>query len=356
MSKARILFVSDLHKACKEMSTIRGRLEASTRIQEDIVRFCKEKAVTHLVILGDWYHRGYQSTMRTFNDFNEDRYVSDAVGGNAFLCIGNHFYLERDDNPEMYIIQPCELVKPMKHYTMPDKPVFHVVRELIINDVKISFFHYSKTDKTYVNECEPHIKYHIGVYHDDITLPSWVREKEGYTSKSSNDDLNRIYANVDLAIHGHIHTRIDPFKLQLNNGTSTAFLVPGALGITQNKESMKHPYVHLPVIDIDEDGSVALSQAVFSTHMELLKFYKAERKNEGVDIQRKSSEDIRQMNIRNVPLSLPHYLSDRGLSDNYRRLLDASVRDELSISDVLKIIGGPNGGTGTGNGVEAAPG
>ncbi len=342
MTRARILFVSDLHKACKEMSTIRGRLEASTLIQEDIIRFNKANGVTHLISLGDWYHRGYQSTMRTMNDLNEDRYVSDSVGGNAYLCIGNHFYLERDDNPEMYIIQPCESLRPAKNFTMPEKPIFHVVHELVINNVKISFFHYSKTDKNYVNVREDNIKYHIGVYHDDLTLPSWVREMEGYTSQSSNSDLNRIYANVDLAIHGHIHTKIEPFKLQLNNGTSTAFLIPGALGITQNKEVMKHPFVYLPIVDIDEDGNVSLSQAKFSTHMELLKFYKSEKKDEGLDIKRKSAEDMRSMNIglRNAPMSLTRYMTDRGLSESYKALFDASVRDQIGIMDVCKILGG----------------
>lgn len=351
MARTRILFVSDLHKACKEMSTIRGRLAAATQIQQDIIDFNQANNVTHMVILGDWYHRGYQSTMRTFNDYNEDRHVSESVNGNVYLCIGNHFFLERDDNPEMYIIQPCEHVKPAHSFTMPEHPIFQVVKELVINNVKISFFHYNKVDKTYVNEREDSIKYHIGIYHDDAALPSWVREKEGYSSQSSNDDLNRIYANVDLAIHGHVHTKIDPFKLQLNNGTSTAFLVPGSLGVTQNKESMKHPFVNLPLIDINDDGSVALGQVQFSTHLEMLKFYKVERKNEGFDVKRKSAEDIQQMSIRmkGITHSLPLYLTDRGLPVDYRELLDASIRDELNVMDVFKILGGINDRIGNGS-------
>lgn len=341
-NRARVLFVSDLHKSCKEMSTIKGRLEATTQIQKDIINFNKENHVTHLVVMGDWYHRGYQSTCRTFNDYNEDKLVSDSVDGNAYLCLGNHFFLERDDNPEMYIIQPCEYMKPVGKFTMPKKPIFNVVPELTIGSVKISFFHYNKISKDYTNNRESSISYHIGVYHDDYTLPSWVREKEGYTTQSRNSELDRIYANIDLAVHGHIHTRIEPFNLTLRDGRSVPIIVPGSLGITQNKYSMKHPYVNLPLIDIDEDGSVSIKQVRFSTHIEMLRFYKGNRKDEGFDVKRKSAQDMRTMSLRNTAFmnSLPLYLESRGLDEKYIRLLEASIKDQITCLDVLKILEG----------------
>lgn len=342
MAKARILFVTDLHKACREMSSIKGRIEATTTIQNDIIKFNRENNITHLVVAGDWYHRGYQNTARTFSDFYEDRMVSQSVNGNVYLCIGNHLYLERDDNPEMYIIQPCDKVRPSGKFTMPEEPLFRVVDDIVVNGVQISFFHFNKVDKTYTNERKDGVKYHIGVYHDDYALPSWVREKEGYVTPSFNGELNRIYSNVDLAVHGHIHTRFDPFKFELNNGRQVSIIVPGSLGITQNKEQMKHQFVQLPVLDIDEDGTVSISFAQFSTHMEMLRFYKAEKKMVAMDVKAKSASDVDEMSIMNSSRlkSLPLYMKSKGLPDNYLTLMEKSISTSIDVTDVIKIIGG----------------
>ena len=47
--RARILFVSDLHKRDCDFSTIAGYTKAVDAVQRDILSFIKQKGITHLV-------------------------------------------------------------------------------------------------------------------------------------------------------------------------------------------------------------------------------------------------------------------------------------------------------------------
>ena len=91
--RARILFVSDLHKRDCDFSTIAGYTKAIDAVQRDILSFIKQRGITHLVSLGDWYDKGYRSINRSNNDRNFDEDLSRAVNGNFYICLGNHFFL-----------------------------------------------------------------------------------------------------------------------------------------------------------------------------------------------------------------------------------------------------------------------
>ena len=47
--RARILFVSDLHKRDCDFSTIAGYTKAIDAVQRDILSFIKQRGITHLV-------------------------------------------------------------------------------------------------------------------------------------------------------------------------------------------------------------------------------------------------------------------------------------------------------------------
>lgn len=274
MSKT-ILFVPDLHKRDVDFSSIKGYIDAVDAVQEDIIKYFDEctSDEKYFIQLGDWYDKGYRSTGHVFKDAYYDRKIADAVGGNAYMCLGNHFFLERDANPEMYLIQPSYLYSPKDKAPM-EKAVFRTVPKLVIGKIQISFFHFSKTNKSYIQEVDPDIEFHIGVYHDDSVLPSDIRDMAGYHGTTSNDYLNHIYSNVDMAICGHIHTSVGLKNYTLNNGRNIPIVVPGALAITENKEIVKHKSVGCPVITVDDNGDFDMRYEVFSTHMEMLRFYK----------------------------------------------------------------------------------
>ena len=338
---ARILFISDLHKRYKDSTSIKGQLEVQRKIQEDIIRFNKEAHVTHNVILGDWYDRGFHGLGQAFGAMEMDRRISDSVNGEVYLCVGNHFYLERDENPEMYIIQPNEYLHPQLDIPIPDKPIFKVVRDLRIGNVLISFFHFSKLDKEYYRELPDGVTFHVGVYHDDATLPSWVREQAGYTGGQSQMYFNKVYQNVNLAIHGHIHTKIGAISVPIGDRKIPMF-IPGSLGITQNKESLKHRDVQLPMLDIMEDGTVNVRLATFSTHLSELRFFEiAKKKNlfdEG-EVQKKIiSGDLKIASGDTTSLTLQSYLNKRGYTDVHLNLVSAAMNNALSIPVAVGIL------------------
>lgn len=333
---AKILFVTDLHKRYKDSTSIKGQLEVQNLIQNDIISFTKEYGITHIVLCGDWYDRGFHGLGQAFGAMEMDRRLSESVGGNVYLCVGNHFFLERDENPEMYIIQPNAFIKPQNDIPVPEEPIFKMVQDLTFGNVKISFFHFNKLNKNYVAAREPNITFHVGVYHDDCVIPGWIRERDGYTGDVSMSHMNMVYNNIDFAVHGHIHTKVGMTNVELNSGRKVPLCIPGSLGITQNIESAKHTTVSLPILEIDDDYSVQMRQKEFSTHMELLKFYapkKSKKENKALDFEKKNFTTTKISNQ-----SLPTFLSSRGYQQHQLKLIDAASHDKLTLSTAVGII------------------
>lgn len=305
-----VFFAPDLHKRDIDFSSIRGFTKAVELVQQDLLDTLRRLDNAVFVQLGDWYDKGYRSTGRVFIDSYYDTQISQAAKGGAYICLGNHFFLERDSNPEMYIIQPSYLYQPKDKVPM-SHPIFKTAPCIVIGNVQISFFHFSKVDKNYVQPLQPGVKYHIGVYHDDCVLPSDIRTKAGYFGSTSNDYLNNIYSNVDVAICGHVHVALGTSVYTLNNGKQVPIIVPGALSITENKEIVKHTSVDCPVIWIDDEtGTFELKYETISTHMELLKFYKiAEQKTaEQLEVMGTGGGEL----VTPSAVSLKDYLQRKG--------------------------------------------
>ena len=335
---ARILCLSDLHKRYKDSTNVKGQIEVQQKIQNDIIDYVKANNVTHLIILGDWYDRGFHGLGPAYGAIEMDRRISNAVNGNVFLCVGNHFYLERDENPEMYIIQPNPFIKPVIEIPLPDKPIFNVVPYININGVQITFFHYHKTNKDYTVNLDSNVKYHIGIYHDDNALPTYIRAQEGIKSTTSMSTLNHIYDNVDLAIHGHIHTKVGTSTLELSNGKQVPIVVPGALGITANMENLKYSDVDLPLIDISDNGDVTLSYAKFKTYLEDLRFFKPKT----TKLPTVGTADLMEhkATILNTHgfFSLNNYLENKGYSSLQLAFVDAARGGTLDIMNAVSIL------------------
>lgn len=310
-----VLFAPDLHKRDVDFSSIKGYMGAVEQVQKDILAFLQNLNADkkYFVSLGDWYDKGYRSTSRVFIDTYYDNEIAKAVDGNAYICIGNHFFLERDANPEMYLIQPSYLYQPRDVVPM-EKPIFRTIPSLRIGNVQISFFHFNKDDKHYIQHVEPGVDFHIGLYHDDCVLPSDIRNLAGYMGSTSNDYLNAIYSNVDMAICGHIHTAIGVKNYTLNSGKSVPIVVPGALAITENKEIVKHHSVECPLLTVYDDGSFDIKYVEFSTHMDMLKFYKIKetKLEQSLEVMGTGTGDY------NLPtaVSLKDFLRRKGYSEN----------------------------------------
>jgi hypothetical protein len=338
---AKILCISDFHKRYKDSASIKGQLEVQQLIQEELIAFNKANGITHNIVLGDWYDRGFHGLGQAYGSMEMDRRLSESVNGNVYLCIGNHFYLERDENPEMYIIQPNAFIKPQTDIPVPDVPIFKMVQTLQLGTVQIDFFHYNKLNKEYIAWRNPNTTFHIGIYHDDVTLPSWVREQEGFTGTTAQSYLNKIYKNIDLGIHGHIHTKIGSLSIPVDeSGRKVPLIVPGSLSITQNNENYKHLTVELPVITIEDDSSVHIELAEFSTHMDMLRFY-APKKKKKTTILDTGIVDTTQVTLTGGVeelQSLPIYLTKKGYDRRRLNLIDAAASDTLNIGTAVRIL------------------
>lgn len=337
---AKILFITDLHKRYKDSSSIKGQLAVQQKIQEEIINFNYQNGITHNIIAGDWYDRGFHGLGQAYGAIEMDRRLSKSVNGNVYLCVGNHFYLERDENPEMYIIQPNAFIKPQFPIPVPERPIFQMVQTLQIGTVQIDFFHYNKLNKDYMAYRKPETTYHIGVYHDDAVLPGWIREQEGYTGASTQAYMNNIYNNIDLAIHGHIHTKVGTASVQLASGKQVPMFVPGSLGITQNKENFKHTDVQLPIIEIEDDYSVNIKVATFSTHLDELRFYSAnkKRKKESISDNMVMSGQLTMGNTSAELQSLPIYMTKKGYTNRHLNLINAAIGDTLNLATAVRIL------------------
>lgn len=338
---AKILFITDLHKRWKDSESIKGSMVVQQKIQEDIIAFNKSEGITHNVILGDWYDRGFHGLCQSWGATEMDRRVSASVNGNVYLCIGNHFYLERDENPEMYVIQPNPYIKPQYDIPLPEEPIFRVVPRLLIGRVLIDFFHFSKLNKEYVGSRNRDIKFHIGVYHDDATVPGWVSELDGYTGFSTQSYYNRVYSNIDLAIHGHIHSKIGVVKLPLDDGREVPLYIPGSLGITQNKDSMKHTDVDLPVIEIDDDSEVKISTAKFSNYLSDLRFVESKKKKKKKTLIAEGMLPVGDVAITAHSASmasLSTYLMKKGYSETHMRIINEARNGTLTVPKVIRML------------------
>ena len=342
--QARILFLTDLHKRDTDFTTIIGYTKAIDAVQEDILNFIARNHVTHVVLGGDWYDKGYRNINRTFNDINYDKLLSDSVNGNVYICRGNHLYLERDSNPEMYLIQPCEAMPPIHPIKVPDKPVFQSPDIVQIGPIQISLFHFNKENKCYRAWRNAETRFHIGVYHDDVMLPSSVRNLYGDKGLTSSDDLQYYFENIDLGVCNHIHSAIGQVKVPLIN-RSIPLMIPGSLCITKNQASELHDHVELPVITLEDDDSVRVSVANFSVHLEMLKLYK--KKESTKDI----FEDVKLPGFIPTSDNISPYspksngsLKDALLSKGYTaadiQLVDEAYNHEVGTSRVYEIFKG----------------
>lgn len=337
---AKILYVSDMHKRWKDSESVKGILEIQNIQQQELIDYVKLNHITHVFLGGDWYDRGFHGLGYAFGQHEMDRRLSRAVNGEVYLCVGNHFYLERDENPEMYTIQPNELIKTELNIPLPETPIFKCVKQLIIGTVQIDFFHYSKTNKEYYTAVQPGITYHIGLYHDDLVCPAYVREMEGYHSNVGQDYYNKVFSNVDIALCGHIHSKVGLTQMTLLNGRNVPLYIPGSMHATRNVDIEKHSIVSLPVICIDDDSTITYHQADFNTHLDELRFYagKKTKKREHEHVDAVVSNYINRAHTPQTARSLGSYLQANGYTQGRLRFVESAMRGDLSFSNAVNLL------------------
>jgi len=332
--KAKLLITTDLHKRDVDFSTISGYSRAVDQVQLDLLDCIRDRQVTHMIQCGDWYDKGYRAISRTQNDRNLDEEFKRRLNKNFYMCIGNHFFIERDNNPEMYLIQPHPTLKPTKP-VIAFEPVIRTPNGFKIGTVQISLFHFSKESKNYRAVRDADTTFHIGIYHDHTVVPKSALDAAHFPYTDTNSSyINSVLENVDLAIVGHIHTQIGVIKIGVNNRT-VPMVIPGSMCITKNDPSEIHTHVDLPLITIEDDNSVKFEFVRFSLHTEFLTFH--DRRDAKTADAAEFLQELEPLDT-GTPKTFTEFLGSKNYKPNVRTLVEEVGARAVNINDALGIL------------------
>ena len=272
----RVLVGCDLHKRTKDITTIRGYVEANQRVQRDIYNFIKENNVDIFISAGDWYDGGYgadigAALVHTASDIELHKLLKSQFYG----VIGNHIRVRMDSNPELFLIQPHDtFVSRWK--CDRDYQIIRTPRYIYVDGVQFSLCHYN-----FMATCAadykpirlPEAKYHVGIFHTEKVIPYTLLRGLNQYMVSNNNDIMEALSNVDYAVVGHIHKPLGKTIVEHENGWKTVVNVPGSLANTEYSEVSYHEYVLLPMFEIS-NGDVSVTDVEFSLHTECCEFSK----------------------------------------------------------------------------------
>lgn len=276
--KYRVMIAGDLHKRMKDLTTIRGYVNACRKVQLDLMLAIRDLNITHFISLGDWFDAGYGSDVAAALSHTDiDREMCDLLNGNFYGLIGNHIKIRMDSNPELFLIQPHHHYKS-RHAVSRDYQIIKTPKDLILNGVQLHFMHWNKDAesamayKALINkECH----FHVGLYHSEYVIPSAYLHNLGMSGVCNDSSaISSALEGIDLAIVGHIHKPIGSFVINKIDGTSTTMIIPGSLTNTDAGELNRHADINIPILDIDDDGKVSLSYFKMDLHTDDLVFMK----------------------------------------------------------------------------------
>lgn len=352
--KAKLLYLTDLHKRMKDITTIKGYVNAVNKVEKDIYNFVANNGITHVLIGGDWYDRGYGTDIASALAHTEgDRALYDLLKGNLYSVIGNHIRINMDSNPELFLIQPHK-VFTTRIKVPRDYQIFRTPDKLIIGTVQISFNHhnhYAKDASAYRTIRDEGITYHIGLFHDEKVIPTSMLVGAGISAiVTENNKITQALEDVDLAIVGHIHKPIGEFPIQLENGKQCTMIVPGSLTNTDAGDISRHDTFKAPIIEIGDNSEVSLSYREFDLYTETLTFIKKNRevkeeerlKTTRGNVVHNLYEDNVEItsllgNSSELFMSLNSFMESQGYTNLDKTLIQTIMRDPANIKSLVKI-------------------
>lgn len=331
----KILFIPDWHWREKDFRSIGGYVDLLYDSVDQIRDIIVSQKINYLVFLGDVFDGGYSDIGTYQSHINLLAGLVDLVNGEAYLNIGNHFFKQKQKNPEVYAIQPTSIpnveYRPDKRFMPRPEPILRVVQNLVVDSVQIAFHHFNEADKNYVTRRNYDVDYVVGVYHDDCTVPRTILDKLNLDVYSTNAYLERIYSGVDLAIHGHIHV---PFPIMKYGQTHV--LIPGALLPTSNSAPYKHSAIQLPIISVD-GPNYALSYVRYETRLDKLQFF--DIKERSIEKETRILRKAASQNIGNGRfVTLAEYINKKGHNKSLLEIADLASKGALTMENVIDVI------------------
>ena len=321
----KVLIVTDSHLRDIDFKTMSGSKSAVEELFMDtLLDVIRKKSITHVIHTGDFIDKGYRNVGAALAHQSLIQHFADAVNGNLYMTIGNHFFREMLSNPELYWIQPHEKYKPNERMYAVEQ-LIKTPDTLILNKTQISLFHFNPKDKNYIRERQAGINYHVGIYHDDVCIPTSIRNEMHINVKSRYD----YYSNIDLAIHGHIHK---PQPITYVNGVPQ--IIPGSTALTSTGDDEFHDKVSLPILTIDEE-TCALSFITIPLGIHKYRFMK--KKDEPTQKLRKYIHTfIDKEEQRESLKSITEFITSAKLPLHYISIIQRAASGNLTATEIVE--------------------
>jgi predicted MPP superfamily phosphohydrolase len=331
-----VLIVPDLHLRDVDITTVKGYCTASTEVLKDILKIIEDRHVTRLIFLGDICDKGYRNIHESFSHRNFMDEFNELTKRNVYTVLGNHFFLERDTNPEIYWIQPNDRYKPLKPI-YAKYPILQTPEVLKVGSVQFSFHHFSKNNKYYIKRNETNAKYHCGLFHDDFVVPNSIRLEEGIRRAVDSSYMASIYRELDFAVIGHIHTPIGSRDIVVD-GRTIPIDIPGSACVMSTKASDFHTDVNLPLYTITETG-YKKEYVKLSLHTDLLNFKRKTSSNEANDLlDFDKTKEMLEGSLRTG--SAMDYLISKGVNQIQIGMYSQAATGSLNSSVAVKLVTG----------------
>lgn len=326
----KIACIPDLHMRDVDFKTLQGfKATGESFIRDTLTPKLLEAGVTDIIFLGDIVDKGYRNVGPAYSHMSLMEMMKERFTGNIFATVlGNHFFIEMQNNPELYWIQPHNLYKPIE-YIYRTNQLISTPDIIKIGTTQISLFHYHPRNKIYHHDILSDVKMHIGLYHDDCTLPNSVR---GFGL--NNEDLLQYYDNIDIAIHGHIHVPHDVTYLPIGT-KQIPIIVPGSCTLTSSDEKEFHTSVKIPILSVT-NISCSLSYVTLSLGVNNIRILK--RKKEPQSEIKKRVNELRVKTQRaDVQVdTIANYIRSNNLPHHYISYIKQAAEHSLSVSSLAK--------------------
>lgn len=239
------LLITDLHlfpTLVNRKDYLSELLPVLSKIESLLDSYREKGYHTHLIFLGDIFHRGFSKVSQAFPLQDIIRYLC-SKADTSYSLVGNHELSYYKENPFWYLISELEdlslrdistIKQPLGTSNVLRIPAF--IRD---GDTTISFNHYG----TNIKLPDANAKVNIGLFHQDIGDNDITRMWGEFTPVES-------ISNYDYCFFGHLHQAYGKYQI---NGKFTAYYL-GSLGRTNHIEVDDSNLERMIPVIITEDG------------------------------------------------------------------------------------------------------
>ena len=290
----RVLMITDTHFRDKDFKTIGGYVKATNAVLDQIEEIIIREKIDIAIHGGDVVDSGFSQQSMVHHFMNRLNRIKQLLHGMFFVVVGNHLFLEIDNNPEVYWIQPSDIIKP-REPIFAEEPLLLAPYAVRINGTQYDLMHYSKDRSSYFrNIINPEkTQYRHACYHDEVAVPGSVRLEENIRVEVRSELYDALLSPYDSVTCAHIHTPHDQIVVTTPSGKKVPMDIPGSLGIVTSEERQKHSKVFLPIHEVGTN-TFNKTYVQVKTHVEKYLFYNKQQKKIAALIEEEQMPELKK--------------------------------------------------------------